>query len=226
MLCFPRIRVWALLLAGTMLAHPAAVRAARIDISDPTALGPVLLSLNIGQAPTSESLISEVRFAAGIYSYVYAIQTSPYFPFSFEGEPNLLSFSVTGHPLGGTWGAINSSDSFWGGFGAPTNNVADIAPIYNGFQVVPGFNGAGSFTVVYRQSSILPALNGMLTYNARNYEVDVSSGERTYIYDSFSDGPMIVPTPEPGSIVLFGLGLAAFEVRRRTRRNRLNHPGR
>ena len=118
MVTIARSRFWPvlLLLTAIMLVHPPGARAERIDINDPSVLGPVLQSIDLGEPNPdgfSSSLITEVRYAAGIYSYISAIQTSPYFPSGSglsEGEPQLLSFAVTGHPLEGTWGAIHSSE--------------------------------------------------------------------------------------------------------------------
>jgi hypothetical protein len=92
----PRVCPVLLLLTAIMLVHPPSAHADRIDIDDPSELGSVVLSIDLGDAGFLQGLISEVRFAAGIYSYIYAIQASPYFP----GENNdVLSFSVIGHPL-------------------------------------------------------------------------------------------------------------------------------
>jgi hypothetical protein len=127
-----------------MLVHPPSARADRIDINDPTLLGPVLQSVDLNNQGFNdlERLISEVRYAAGIYSYIFAVQTSPYFPCGFgkcEGEGELVSFAVTGHPLGGTWGAINSSNEPWAGesnpVSGPTNTVVSMTPLHDGFRV-------------------------------------------------------------------------------------------
>ena len=85
MVTIARSRLWPVLLVLTalMLVHPPSARAERIDIDDPALLGPVLQSIDLngnGGAFGYEHLITEVRYAAGVYSYVYAIQTSPYFP--------------------------------------------------------------------------------------------------------------------------------------------------
>jgi hypothetical protein len=89
-----RSRVWPvlLLLTAILLVHPPSARAARIDINDPSVLGPVLQSTDLGEPFLSSSLVTEVRYAAGIYSYISAIQTSPIFPFAFCCEPTLSQF--------------------------------------------------------------------------------------------------------------------------------------
>ena len=124
-----RAALTALLLLGSTI--PAF--AGRIDIDDPALLGSVLFSINVNRGFEYERLITEVRYAAGTYSYVYAVQTSPYFPLLVwdEGEPSLVSVAVEGRPLAGTWGAIYTSASVWGGFNSPTNIVESITPSAN-----------------------------------------------------------------------------------------------
>ena len=97
-----RSRFWPvlLLLTAIMLVHPPSARADRIDIDDPTLLGPVLQSVDLNPQGFNdlERIISEVRYAAGIYSYIFAVQSSPYFPSGFgqnEGEGEQVSFAVT-----------------------------------------------------------------------------------------------------------------------------------
>jgi hypothetical protein len=219
-----RAALTALLLLGSTL--PAL--AARIDIDDPALLGPVLFSIDVNNGCCNDlaHLITEVRYAADTYSYVYAVQTNPYFPSGwgrFEGEPRLLSVAVTGDPLGGTWGAIYGSSSIWGGFGSPTNVVESITPIDDGFIAIPEARGAGSVTVVYWQSPRPPAFDGTLTYTARNYCYGADrcfneDGSFRYEVGSF-DRNVFAPVPEPGSIALLGSGLLGLcaEMRRRRR---------
>ena len=215
-------RVWPvlLLLTAIMLVHPPRARAERIDINDPSVLGPVLQSIDRGDADFLSGLITEVRYEAGIYSYIYAIQTNPYFPFTACCEPTLLHFTVTGHPLEETWGAINGSyelSSEQNPVSGPTNTVLSMTPLSNGFLVVPEHNGAATFTVVYMQSALPPSPRGMLTYTGRVEDHDQGGVEIT---DSFQQGGMLAPIPEPGSIVLFGLGLASLAANRRASRLR------
>ena len=112
MVTIDRSHVWPVLflLSALVLVHPSSAHADRIDIDDPSVLGPVLHSVDLGDRASLQGLISEVRYAAGIYSYVYAVQTSPYFPTTVCCEPTLLRFTVTGHSLEETWGAVNSSN--------------------------------------------------------------------------------------------------------------------
>ena len=169
---------------------------------------------------TEESQVNEVRFANGLYSYIYAIQSGRYFP-DGDTDPSLVSYSITGHPLEDTWGAIRSSDEFWRHEYAvnPTAAVSRIDRIHDGFIVIPTGAFEGQFTVVYVQSPLHPVLRGMLTYTAYNIEVDYDTGERTRIYDSYSKPGFVVPTPEPGSVILFASGLAAIVMSRRRRRH-------
>ena len=133
-----------LLLVAIMLLYPSTARAARVDIDDPSLLGSVVRRVDVthGGANGLEHLISEVRYDAGTYSYIYAVQTSPYFPSGFglsEGSPELVSVAVTGHTFWSpeTFGAIYGSDSIWGGCcSAPTNTVESITLIPGGFLAV------------------------------------------------------------------------------------------
>ena len=208
-----RAALTALLLIGSTL--PAL--AARIDIDDPALLGPVLVSIDVLNGNEYEHLITEVRYAADTYSYVYYVQTSPYFPSGWgasEGEPSLVSVAVTGHPLGDTWGAI--------GQGTISNVVESMTPIPNGFIAIPEGNGAGSYTVVYWQSPMPPAFEGTLTYTAQNSCYSYprcfnEDGSRRIEVDSF-DRTVFAPVPEPGSIALLGSGLVGLYATLRRRR--------
>ncbi len=217
-----RSRFWPVLslLTTMMLAHAPSARAARVDIDDPAVLGPVLQSMDLGDRGSLQGLITEVRYAAGIYSYIYAIQTNPYFPATNCCEPTLLRFTVTGHPLEETWGAINSSSALWSDSAnpssGPTNTVVSMTPVYDGFLVVPEGNEAGSFTVVYMQSPLPPSPDGILTYTGRVRDHDHGG---VVITESFQQDDMLAPVPEPSSIVLFGLGLASLAAKRRASRH-------
>jgi hypothetical protein len=97
-------------LVAVMFACPTAARGDRVDIDDPASLGSVLQSIDLnGEANDFERLITEVRYVSGMYSYIFAVQSSPYFPAAFghsEGEAELVRFAVLGHALEGTWGAF------------------------------------------------------------------------------------------------------------------------
>jgi len=227
-------------LAAIMLACPTSARGERVDIDDPSVLGPVLQSIDLnGNANDFERLITEVRFVAGIYSYILAVQTSPYFPAGFghgEGEAELVRFAVRGHPLEGTWGVVRHTDPAWCTVGTcgpppfpsrPTNAVQSMSPVFDGFAVVPVANGGGSFTAVYMQSPLLPSPHGVLTYTGRNYcfsspECFDENGNSLYEYDSYQRDGVLVPTPEPGTIILFGSGLAILAARRRALSSRVS----
>jgi hypothetical protein len=227
-------------LAAVMFACPASARADRVDIHDPAVLGSVLQSNDLnGGANDFERLISEVRYVSGIYSYIFAVQTSPYFPAAFghsEGEAELVSFAVRGHPLEGTWGVVRNTDPAWCTVGAcgpppfpsrPTNAVRSFTPVFDGFVVVPEGNNSGSFTVVYMRSPFPPSALGAYTYTGRNYcfsypECFDEDGNRVYDYASYQRDGALVPTPEPGTIILFGSALGFLTAKRRAFSRRLS----
>jgi PEP-CTERM motif len=238
MVTIDRPRVWQVLLLLTtiILVHPPSARADRIDINDPTVLGPVLLRDFLYANDPYERAVTEVRYLGGIYSYIYAVSSTPYFPSGFgksEGEASMVSFAVTGHPLEDTWGAISSSDVFWSANDdlppGPTSSVASISPIFDGFLVVSQ-PGTGRFAVVYMQSPLPPSSHGILTYTGRSYCFSEpfcfdENGDRVYEYDSLQRDGAFVPTPEPGTIGLFGLGLAGLAAKlRASRRRRVARP--
>ena len=222
MVTIDRPRVWSvlLLLTAIMLVHPPSARADRVDINDPTVLGPVLLSDRIFDANPYETTVAEVRYLGGIYSYIYAVSSTPYFPGTACCEASMVSFAVTGHPLEDTWGAINSSDVFWSANDdlppRPTAPVASISPIFDGFLVVSQPE-TGSFAVVYMQSPLPPSRHGVLTYTGRVRDFD---HDGIVIIESSQTDNVLVATPEPGTIGLFGLGLAGLAAKLRARRHR------
>jgi PEP-CTERM motif len=224
MVTIARPRVWPILLFLTaiMLVHPPSARADRIDIDDPSLLGPVLLSDFIYDFIPLERALAEVRYDGGIYSYVYAVSSTPYFPSTACCEAGMVSFAVTGHPLEDTWGAIYSSDVFWSPDDdnppRPTAHVSSISPIFDGFRVVSQ-PGTGSFAVVYMQSPLPPSGHGILTYTGRVRDFD-HDPEGIVRIESFQKDGVLVPTPEPGTIGLFGLGLASLAAKLRANRHR------
>ncbi len=223
MVTIDRPRVWSvlLLLTALMLVHPPSARADRIDINDPTVLGPVVIRQSLADANPFETTVAEVRYLGGIYSYIYAVSSTPYFPGTACCEASMVSFAVTGHPLEDTWGAIYSSDVFWNGndfedpFG-PTADVSSISPVFDGFLVVSQ-PGTGQMAVVYMQSPLPPSGHGILTYTGRVRDFDHDGIVR--IESSQTDN-VLVPTPEPGTIGLLGLGLAGLAAKLRASRQR------
>jgi hypothetical protein len=220
--------------AAIVLACPTSARGERIDIHDPSLLGPVLVSQDLNGRFFDRYLahwMAEVRYAAGVYSYVYAIQTSPSFP---EHENLLIDFRVgaPGHPLKTAirWGAIHGSDEAWPHDGIPprqTNEVAQmrVTPVDDPstpvredsyFYAAPVFAPELTYTVVYVQSLRPPAFDGVLEYHAYGSRLD-GSPVNGYSYRD----DVLVPTPEPATIVLFGLGLATVAAQRRANSRRL-----
>ena len=78
MVTIDRPRVWQvlLLLTAIILVHPPSARADRIDIDDASELGFLVFNTDVGDAGELRGLFSDVRYAAGTYSYIYGIQTS------------------------------------------------------------------------------------------------------------------------------------------------------
>jgi hypothetical protein len=97
-----------------------------------------------------------------------------------------------------------------------TKRVESIDPIHDGFFVLPE-RGPGAFAVVYVRSPLRPSSHGALIYTGQVRDWDHGGILRT---ESFQFGNVVVPTPEPGSIVLFGLGLASLTATRRASRRR------
>ena len=65
-----RSRFWPvlLLLTAIMLVHPPSARADRIDIDDPSILGPVVVRDVIYDFSPYDRFVAEVRYLGGIYS--------------------------------------------------------------------------------------------------------------------------------------------------------------
>ena len=201
----------------------------RIDIDDPSVLGSVLFSVNLGQSSFHEGWISEVRYGGGLFSYIYAIQSNGYFPTSFDSS-HMVSFDMRGHPLNETWGAIRHTDPAWARFTEhefiPSNAfpVASMTPVYDGFQVVPTRAPKGGFAVVYMQSFLPPSRDGMLFYRGEGNECHYNpEGEPVceHVFGSFRREGFFAPVPEPASVVLLGVGLAILAARRRVSNHRV-----
>jgi hypothetical protein len=204
------------LCALLVASAPLQALAERVDITDPAVLGDVLLSVDLNTRGVNdyEQVISEVRYTDSMYSYVYAVQASPYYPTGWglhEGEASLVSFALTGASLTETWGIIGRS-----------TDVLDVLPLADGFLVVPDSRGSSTFTVVYIQSPMPPTASGVLTYTGRGYCFSQpfcfdETGERYYEYGGLVFNGAYVPTPEPATLALFGLGVAGLAAKYRRR---------
>jgi len=210
------------LIAAITLVCPARARGERVDINDPTLLGPVVSRTDFGG--DYQHLKSEVRYREGVYSYVYAVETNIYFPATRCCRAELVSYAVIGAGLDLTWGAINSSAEFWHQADyihyQQTLPVGTIAPLRDGFLVMPPRPSERGYTVVYTQSLLPPSRRGAVIYNGVGIEIDPETHEPTAQYGSFRRDGMLAPVPEPASVILFGTGLAALIRRRVASRRR------
>ena len=77
----------------------------------------------------------------------------------------------------------------------------------------------GQMAVVYMQSPLPPSRHGILTYTGRVRDFD-HDPEGIVRIESFQIDDVLVATPEPGTIGLFGLGLAGLAAKLRARRHR------
>jgi hypothetical protein len=221
MITLGRSRLWVVLsvLTAITFVSPLHARAARVDIDDPTLLGSLLHREFVWDANQYERAVAEVRYANGVYSYIYAVSDTPYVPGTACCEAHMVSFGLTGHPLEDTWGAINGTDAFWmplPGVPTETKRVASITPLHDGFLVIPEPQ-TNRFTVVYMQSALPPGRHGRLTYTGQVRDHDHGG---ILLTSSFHRDGVLAPVPEPASLILFGTGLAALVARQRARRRR------
>ena len=224
MVTIDRPRVWSVLLLLTAIL--LVLRPAPAPIASTSTIHPFWVpccSATSCDANDFERRVAEVRYQDGIYLYIYAVSSTPYFPGTACCEASMVSFAVTGHPLEDTWGAIYSDDMYWAPDNdnnprGPTAEVSSISPIFDGFLVVSQ-PGTGQMAVVYMQSPLPPSRHGILTYTGRVRDFDQDPEGIVRIESSQTDN-VLVATPEPGTIGLLGLGLAGLAAKLRASRHR------
>jgi hypothetical protein len=222
---------WLPLLLG--LATPTF--AARIDVADVSGFGPVIAQINIpgpdgyyadgsyaiGHPSHLPDFFSEVRFNGTHFTYIYGVSRLvscncdlDYFIRSKGGRH--LSGELLGGTLRGTWGNVLGYRMGFADFqGLLANPVETATGI-----TYPGFGSADvvRFYLQVEESPRWGLLRGFYRFN--HQPLGFPDGEEEPLPPLFAtiEDAVYVPTPEPGTLALCGLGLAVATCARRWRR--------